>query len=235
MIMGRLLLCLLLVCDNELIYPNDRQLVSEAFQRYQLPNNLGHEGGGWPSEEGVTRRIQSRFLGLSSLKLTHCTLPSMAFYEITESEISVIASRQQHQQQQRQPDLGEEDDKVSLSTTSASSPECVDALLSLAQSSPPPPPLGDAMILTDNPSSSTTRSLPPKKRKRRRVISYNVVFCIPSTINEDLLTLPNPDQDYFIFPRDAVVEAVNQTSTPLEVNFSIEDLCVCVYIYLSLQ
>lgn len=143
----------------------------------------------------------------------------MAFYEITESEISVIASRHQHQQQ-RQPDLGEEDDKVSLSTTSASSPECVDALLSLAQSSPPPPPLGDAMILTDNPSS-TTRSLPPKKRKRRRVISYNVVFCIPSTINEDLLTLPNPDQDYFIFPRDAVVEAVNQTSTPLEVNFSI--------------
>lgn len=135
----------------------------------------------------------------------------MAFYEITESEISVIVSRQ------RQPDLGEEDDKVSLSTTSASSPECVDALLSLAQSSPPPP-LGDAMILTDNPtSSSSTRSLPPKKRKRRRVISYNVVFCIPSTMDEDLLTVPNPDQDYFLFPRDAVVEAVNQSSTPLEV------------------
>lgn len=135
----------------------------------------------------------------------------MAFYEITESEISVIASRQ------RQPDLGEEDDKVSLSTTSASSPECVDALLSLAQSSPPPP-LGDAMILTDNPSSSSsTRSLPPKKRKRRRVISYNVVFCIPSTMDEDILTVPNPDQDYFLFPRDAVVEAVNQSSTPLEV------------------
>lgn len=135
----------------------------------------------------------------------------MAFYEITESEISVIASRQ------RQPDLGEEDDKVSLSTTSASSPECVDALLSLAQSSPSLP-LGDAMILTDNPSSSSsTRSLPPKKRKRRRVISYNVVFCIPSTMDEDLLTVPNPDQDYFLFPRDAVVEAVNQSSTPLEV------------------
>lgn len=135
----------------------------------------------------------------------------MAFYEITESEISVIASRQ------RQPDLGEEDDKVSLSTTSASSPECVDALLSLAQSSPPPP-LGDAMILTDNPTaSSSTRSLPPKKRKRRRVISYNVVFCIPSTMDEDILTVPNPDQDYFLFPRDAVVEAVNQSSTPLEV------------------
>lgn len=160
----------------------------------------------------------------------------MAFYEITESEISVIASRQQHQHQ-RQHDLGEEDDKVSLSTTSASSPECVDALLSLAQSSPPPPPpLGDAMILADNPSStssSTTRSLPPKKRKRRRVISYNVVFCIPSTINEDLLTLPNPDQEYFIFPRDAVVEAVNQTSTPLEVYFSIG--YACVYTYLSLS
>lgn len=135
----------------------------------------------------------------------------MAFYEITESEISVIVSRQ------RQPDLGEEDDKVSLSTTSASSPECVDALLSLAQSSPSLP-LGDAMILTDNPSSSSsTRSLPPKKRKRRRVISYNVVFCIPSTMDEDLLTLPNPEQDYFLFPRDAVVEAVNQSSTPLEV------------------
>ncbi|KAG2218409.1 hypothetical protein INT45_013153 [Circinella minor] len=174
---------------------NNTSWIPEAFHRYTLPVNLNQDSispdGGW------THRIQSRFLGVASLKAGSLCFPNtVSFYEITESEISEIASsssskRSSPSQQQQQ--LQESSDN--------NDPDCcVDALLSLSTSE---------IFL----GRSSPIALPPKKRKRRRVIRYDVIFCLDTihTTNH-----PPLDREYFLFPRDAVVEAVNQTS-PFEV------------------
>ncbi|KAI8139835.1 hypothetical protein BJV82DRAFT_625180 [Fennellomyces sp. T-0311] len=152
--------------------------IAEAFHRYTLPSNLNQEvcsdGGSW------THRIQSRFLGVSCLKVGSCSSQT-TFYEISESEISEIAPSTKRS-----------------SESSDNDPECVDALLSLST----------AEIFLGNKSPM---ALPPKKRKRRRVIRYDVIFCLDMAQKE-----PTQEREYYLFPRDAVVEAVNQAS-PFEV------------------
>lgn len=56
--------------------------------------------------------------------------------------------------------------------------------------------------------------LPPKKRRRERVLRHDVIFCLNPPADA---SVPDPDLAYYIFPHDAVVEAVNEAS-PLEVN-----------------
>ncbi|KAI9498832.1 hypothetical protein BDB00DRAFT_866909 [Zychaea mexicana] len=163
--------------------------IAEAFLQYTLPVNLNHDSV-CPDGSGWTHRIQSRFLGVASLKIGSMFLPNMAsFYEITESEISEIASSSSKRSSPLQESSDSNNDPDS----------CVDALLSLST----------AEIFLGR---SSPMALPPKKRKRRRVIRYDVVFCLDTPASVD----PSPDREYFLFPRDAVVEAVNQAS-PFEV------------------
>ncbi|KAI8141151.1 hypothetical protein BJV82DRAFT_619451 [Fennellomyces sp. T-0311] len=61
-------------------------------------------------------------------------------------------------------------------------------------------------------------NLPPKKRRRHKVIRNDVVFCVdPPPASE--LHAPSPHLDYYLFPHDAVAEAVNETP-PFEILFS---------------
>lgn len=63
--------------------------------------------------------------------------------------------------------------------------------------------------------AAATADLPPKKRRRERVLRHDVIFCLnPSAVDA---SVPDPDLAYYIFPHDAVVEAVNEVS-PFEVN-----------------
>ncbi|KAI9265250.1 hypothetical protein BDA99DRAFT_559311 [Phascolomyces articulosus] len=183
--------------SNTATMANNISWLPEAFHRYTLPINLNQDSispdGGW------THRIQSRFLGMSSLKVGSFCFPHTAsFYEITESEISEIASSSSSKRSS--PPHHESSDN--------NDPDCcVDALLSLST----------AEIFLGR---SSPMALPPKKRKRRRVIRCDVIFCLdmttPSSSNTFSNHHPPLDREYFLFPRDAVVEAVNQAS-PFEV------------------
>lgn len=58
------------------------------------------------------------------------------------------------------------------------------------------------------------RMLPPKKRWRDKVVRHDVIFCLNPPSSSPLECMP--DLDYYLFPHDAVAEAVNETP-PYEV------------------
>ncbi|KAF7727714.1 hypothetical protein EC973_007270 [Apophysomyces ossiformis] len=201
--------------------------ISDAFQRYQFPTQ-------WDLDcvdpvDGHIPRFQSRFLGVSSLHLGSEYLCKVRFYDIAESEISEIPS-----QEKKCPS-----DEI-LDSESESN------LLPTTEFQVDPSEMGMACGPTDGPYVSTSTSeqylpsLPPKKRKRRKIIRYDVVFCldIPHMFPGEEMQLSS-EYEYFIFPHDAVVEAINR-DPPLEVLFSfhlgtksststLHSLCSCSY------
>jgi hypothetical protein len=136
---------------------------------------------------GNTIRIQYRYLGNASVKSGSHFCSNAMFYEIAESELTEISF----------------DPKKNESNSSTCSS---DEVVTMATSEITPP----AVILD---SEKSPMALPPKKRKRRRVIRYEVIFCLENSDFRDTIL---DSRQYYLFPREAIVESLNDTP-PLEV------------------
>ncbi|KAL0079677.1 hypothetical protein J3Q64DRAFT_1251487 [Phycomyces blakesleeanus] len=81
------------------------------------------------------------------------------------------------------------------------------------------------MMMTDGillGSEKPLAALPPKKRKRRRIVRFDVVMCLCSpeeVLARDSLEHISAEQEYYLFPHDAVLETLNN-APPFEVIFS---------------
>ncbi|KAG0167370.1 hypothetical protein DFQ30_006127, partial [Apophysomyces sp. BC1015] len=183
--------------------------ISDAFQRYQFPAQWGQECV--DPIDGHAQRFQSRFLGVSCLQFGSRYFFNASFYEITESEISEIAFPEKKSKHQGDDTFDQEPECSPVSTIEfqADLPE-VDACCGLV----------DGFSTNFFGPEKPLTTLPPKKRKRRKIIHYDVVFCFdtPPTIPGEDIQL-SPEHEYFLFPHDAIVEAVKK-DPPFEVMFS---------------
>ncbi|KAI9313374.1 hypothetical protein BX666DRAFT_2030176 [Dichotomocladium elegans] len=88
-----------------------------------------------------------------------------------------------------------------------------DALSPLSPASEAPLVMDDKRALFSPPMA-----LPPKKRRRHKILRHDIIFCLFDP-PADPPCLPCPNLDYFLFPHDAITEAINETP-PLDVFFS---------------
>lgn len=200
--------------------------MTDAFQRYRLPAQF-HVGS---TDDGQAHRVQVRFLGLSSLEGPQHSLAKAAFYEILESDVTDPATEKK---------IKREDD-LNLADPDHPSPSDPSRSVSVSplseylmdhyhyhhhyQDDNGSNPVNNKQhtktaaaffpLLADK-AASPSIALPPKKRRRHKVILHDIVFCLNPPAQLDM-TSPSPDLDYFLFPHDAVAEAVNETP-PFEV------------------
>jgi hypothetical protein len=167
-----------------------RDWINQVFTSYPVPIDLGRDIVDPVS--GNTIRIQYRYLGNASIQSGSHSCSNAMFYEITESELSEIAF-----------------DHKKNHTGSNSSTCSSDEVVTMATSEITPP----AVILD---SEKSPMALPPKKRKRRRVIRYEVIFCLENDTERDFRDTILDSRQYYLFPREAIVESLNDTP-PLEV------------------
>ncbi|CDH55576.1 predicted protein [Lichtheimia corymbifera JMRC:FSU:9682] len=172
---------------------------SDLFQRYQLPTASSCCDG--------CHRVEIHYLGVANLQ--YGTLVSTAaFYEVTENDVpepskSISSSTTHLDTMMMDMDHGDEqaiEHHHPDTITKRASP----VLFSSSLSSPMAPP----------PIAPET-SLPPKKRRRHKVLRHDVVFCLdpPSSLHHHE---PSTDLEYYLFPHDAITEAMND-HPPFEV------------------
>ncbi|KAI9021473.1 hypothetical protein CLU79DRAFT_835714 [Phycomyces nitens] len=197
--------------------------ISDAFQPYQFPLQWGQDSV--DPVDGLIHRIQSRFLGVSLIQSSTNHSANVAFYEVTESEIIEIAAsdkRTKINDPSAIPDLGKDVyGSDQLQTDQSAISDSVDTLLSLSETS--------TLALLDNMmtdgillgSEKPLAVLPPKKRKRRRIVRFDVVMCLcsPELLAMGPLEQISTEQEYYLFPHDAVLETLN-SAPPFEVIFS---------------
>lgn len=181
-----------------------RPWASDLFQRYQLPAASSCCDG--------CHRVEIHYLGVANLQ--YGTLVSTAaFYEVTENDVpepsKSISSNTTHlDTMMMDMDHGDEQaiDHHPDTIVKRASP----VLFSSSLSSPMAPP----------PIAPET-SLPPKKRRRHKVLRHDVVFCLdpPSSLHHHE---PSTDLEYYLFPHDAITEAMND-HPPFEVHEMIYD------------
>ncbi|KAI9020222.1 hypothetical protein CLU79DRAFT_223723 [Phycomyces nitens] len=205
--------------------PQDSMWISQIFHRYRLPEHLGCDS--IDPVDGCTHRIQSRLLGFSSLKLGLDTFSNCAFYEIKEWEIAF--SDHSKKTSCSSPDVSLSPETYGDSVTAAvaaagfrPSPERTDIV---GKFDTAPAALFEAMdtslraVAASGPGYTATEqpscALPPKKRRHRRMVRYDVVFCFVGAVYPADSAYPCPDYDYYLFPSDAMVEAVN-SAPPFE-------------------
>lgn len=170
---------------------------SDLFQRYQLPAASSCCDG--------CHRVEIHYLGVANLQ--YGTLVSTAaFYEVTENDVpepskSVSSNTTSLDTMMMDMDHGDEQAMDHPDTlVKRTSP----VLFSSSLSSPMAPP----------PIAPET-SLPPKKRRRHKVLRHDIIFCLdpPSSLHHHE---PSTDLEYYLFPHDAITEAMND-HPPFEV------------------
>lgn len=169
---------------------SNRDWINQAFTRYPVPNDIGQDI--IDPISGNTMRIQYRYLGNACVKSGTQFSSNAMFYEIAQSELSEN-SKKNHQ---------------NGSNSSTCSGDEVVTMASTSEITPPPPM---AVILD---TEKCPMALPPKKRKRRRVLRYEVIFCLETA--KDFQHTILDSRQYYLFPREAIVESLNDTP-PLEV------------------
>ncbi|KAI7880349.1 hypothetical protein K492DRAFT_177934 [Lichtheimia hyalospora FSU 10163] len=170
---------------------------SDLFQRYQLPAASSCCDG--------CHRVEIHYLGVANLQYG-TFVSTVAFYEVTENDIpepsKSISSNTAHlDTMMMDMDHGDEQAMDHPDTIiKRASP----VLFSSSLSSPMAPP----------PIAPET-SLPPKKRRRHKVLRHDVIFCLdpPSSLHQHE---PLTDLEYYLFPHDAITEAMND-HPPFEV------------------
>ncbi|ORY99281.1 hypothetical protein BCR43DRAFT_489026 [Syncephalastrum racemosum] len=204
--------------------------MTDAFQHYRLPTHF-HVGS---TDDGQAHRVQLRFLGLSSLEGPQHSLAKAAFYEILESDVPDPTTEKKIKREEdpisTDPDHPSQSDlsrSVSMSPLSEYLMDHYHHQYQDDNNSNSHTALGGMNnkkaaaaffpLLADKAASSPM-ALPPKKRRRHKVVLHDIVFCLNPPAQLDM-TSPPPDLDYFLFPHDAVAEAVNETP-PFEVLFS---------------